>query len=309
MADAGFEARVAALRAFNRFYTARIGGLGAGRLDSPYSPTEARVMYELAHRPAPTAAAIARDLPLDPGYLSRILARFAAAGLVARRPAARDRRRAELALTAKGRRVFAPLERRARDQAAALLAPLAPAEQARLMAALATVGDLIAPAPSRPPALVLRPHRIGDLGWIVHRHAVLYAAEHGWNAEFEALVAEIVARFIRRHDPARERCWMAERDGAVVGSATVVAKSRTVAQLRLVYVEPAARGLGLGRRLVEEAIAFARGAGYRTMTLWTNDILHAARRIYEAEGFRLVKEERHRSFGRDLVGQYWALAL
>jgi DNA-binding MarR family transcriptional regulator/GNAT superfamily N-acetyltransferase len=299
---------VAAVRRFNRFYTRQIGVLG-DYLDSPFSLTEARVLYELAHRDGPTAAALASELGLDAGYLSRILRRFEQRGFLQRARSKADARRAHLTLTARGRKAFAPLDNRSRDDVAAMLGRLPAARQQRLVQALQTVEDVLGAPATRPSPYVLRPHQPGDLGWVVHRHAVLYAEEYGFNEEFEALVATVVAEFVRRFDPRHDHCWIAERDGAPVGSVFCVRRSARVAQLRLLLVEPTARGAGLGARLVEECIRFARRAGYRTLTLWTNSVLVAARRIYQAAGFRRVRSARHRSFGRDLVGETWELRL
>lgn len=305
MAEPAFERRVAAVRQFNRFYTQKIGVLREGLLDSTYTLAEARILYELAHRERPTASELARDLGIDPGYLSRILARFARAGLVACTRARDDGRKTLIALTAKGRRAFAPLDARSRAEIGAWLGTLPAAEQERLVAAMGRIERTLGVPPANQAPYILRPHRPGDMGWVIGRHGAVYAEEYGWDDSFEALVAEIAARFLRKFDPNRERCWIAERDGENVGSVFLVARSRTVAQLRMLLVERAARGLGIGDRLVEECIGFARRCGYRKLMLWTNDILHAARHIYEAKGFRLTKEERHHSFGRDLVGQIW----
>jgi DNA-binding MarR family transcriptional regulator/GNAT superfamily N-acetyltransferase len=309
MADGGFEDRIAAVRRFNRFYTQRIGVLREGLLDSPFSLTQSRVLYELAHRPPLTASELARDLALDAGYLSRILRGFEADRLVARTPSEADGRQSFIALTPAGRDAFAPLDSRSRAEIGTLLAPLSEPQQRRLVEAMATIATLLGGAPAAKEPYLLRPHRPGDMGWVVHRHGVLYAEEYGWDETFEALVAEVVAGFIRNFDPKRERCWIAEKDGAIVGSVFLVRKSDEVAKLRLLYVEPGARGLGLGRRLVEECLRFARSAGYRRITLWTNSILLPARRIYETTGFSLVASEPHRSFGHDLVGETWERAL
>jgi DNA-binding MarR family transcriptional regulator len=298
-----------AVRRFTRFYTRRIGVLHEGLLGSPFSLTEGRVIYELAQRDGITAVGLGKDLGLDPGYLSRILRGFEEKGLVARRPSPRDGRQALLSLTPAGCEAFGAIDARSREEVSELLAPLTDTDRSRLVAALRTAGSLLAPDPARAPAYTLRPHRPGDMGWIIHRQALLYHREYGWDESFEALVAEICAAFIKNFDPARERCWIAEIDGEIAGCVFLVRQSDAVAKLRLLYVEEAARGLGLGRRLVRECIAFAPGAGYGTLTLWTNDILHAARKIYLAEGFRLVAEQRHRSFGHDLVGQNWELSL
>ena len=307
--DGGLAERAAGVRAFNRFYTRRIGVLQEGLLRSPFSLAEARVLYELAQRARPTASELGQALGLDAGYLSRILAGFESRGLVGRRPSPSDGRRSLLRLTAKGHRAFASLDRRSQVETAALLAPLTADEQGRLVGALRTVERLLGGARAAGNPYVLRPPRPGDMGWVVHRHAVLYASEYGWDERFEALVAGIGAKFVAGHDPARERCWIAERDGEIVGSVLLVRQSRTVAKLRLLLVEPAARGHGIGARLVDECIAFARQAGYRRIMLWTNDVLHAARRLYEKAGFRLLRAEPHHSFGHDLVGETWVLTL
>lgn len=309
MPEANFDQRVAAVRRFNRFYTQKIGVLGEDYLRSPFSLSEARVLYELGHRERPSASELARDLGLDPGYLSRILAGFAKARIVAAQRSASDRRVTHLLLTEKGARLFADINARSRDEIGAWLGTLPVPEQQRLVDAMHTIERLLAAGPEPKTPYLLRPHQPGDMGWIIGRHGALYAQEYGWDETFEALVAEIAARFLRGFDPKRERCWIAEKDGENVGSVFVVRKSASVAQLRLLLVEPKARGLGIGRRLVDECVGFARRAGYRKLMLWTNDILHAARRIYEVKGFRLVKEEPHHSFGKDLVGQFWELKL
>jgi DNA-binding MarR family transcriptional regulator/GNAT superfamily N-acetyltransferase len=306
---AGPEQRIAAVRRFTRFYTRHIGVLREGLHASPFSLTEARVLYELANRAAPTAADIARDLGLDAGYLSRILRGFAQRGLLARARSQDDGRQSQLSLTPAGREAFAPLDRGSQDEVAAMLAPLSEGAQARLIEAMRTVEQLLGERPRDAPPYLLRPHQEGDMGWVVSRHGALYAQEYRWNMEFEALVAEIVAAFIRNCDARRERCWIAEIDGAAVGSVFLVKQSEEIAKLRLLLVEPQARGLGIGARLVAECIRFARLCGYRTLTLWTNDVLVAARRIYQAAGFRLVAEEKHHSFGHDLVGQNWEMDL
>jgi DNA-binding MarR family transcriptional regulator/GNAT superfamily N-acetyltransferase len=304
-----FEQRVAAVRRFNRFYTRQIGVLGEGYLDSPFSLTEVRVLYELAHRQSPTAAALAGELGLDAGYLSRILRRFEHRGFLRRVRSKADGRQALLSLTARGRNAFAPLQARSRDQIAALLTRLPVARQQRLTEALQTVEELLGGPGHRPSPYVLRSHQPGDMGWVVHRHGVLYAEEYGWDERFEALVAQVVADFVATFDPRRAHCWVAEKDGEPLGSVFLVERTKRVAQLRLLLVEPKARGLGLGRRLVDECIRFARRAGYRRLTLWTNSVLVAARRIYQAAGFRLVRSEAHHSFGHDLVGETWELDL
>ena len=303
------DPRIAAVRRFTRFYTRQIGVLREGLHASPFSLTQARVLYELANRWAPTAADIARDLGLDPGYLSRILRGFAQRGFLARTRSQDDGRESHLALTPAGRAAFAPLDRGSHDEVDALLAPLSEGAQVRLIEAMATVEQLLGERSGAVPPYLVRPHQVGDMGWVVSRHGALYAQEYSWNIEFEALVAEIVAAFIKNFDPARERCWIAEVDGVSVGSVFLVKQSAEVGKLRLLLVEPQARGMGIGARLVAECIRFARASGYRTLTLWTNDVLVAARRIYQAAGFRLVQEEKHHSFGHDLVGQNWELDL
>jgi DNA-binding MarR family transcriptional regulator/GNAT superfamily N-acetyltransferase len=308
MDDPTLDRHVAAVRHFNRFYTRLIGVLEEGQVASSHSLTELRVLYELAHRDDPVAADLASDLGIDAGYLSRIIKKFARAGLVAKVASATDGRRQRLRLTEDGHAAFAPLERATERQIATLIAPLDASDQERLVAAMATIEGLL--GQGRPPApYVLRPHRPGDMGWVVHRQAVLYAREYGWDETFEALVAEIAAKFITDFDPKRERCWIAERDGEVLGAVFVVAVSDEEAKLRLLYVEPGARGLGIGRRLVEECVRFARDTGYRRLGLWTNDVLVAARHIYQSGGFRLVRSEAHHSFGKDLVGEFWELEL
>jgi DNA-binding MarR family transcriptional regulator/GNAT superfamily N-acetyltransferase len=304
------ESRVDAVHRFNRFYTQRIGMLRGAPYDSRWSLAAARVLYELANADGPVAATdLARGLGLDPGYLSRILRGFAARGYVRKSRPAGDARRFDLRLTAAGRKAYLPLDRASHDEVATLLAPLSDAAQARLVDAVCTVEALLGKRPANAAPFVLRPHRPGDIGWVISRHGALYAQEYSWDASFEALVAEIAARFVRRYNPGRECCWIAERDGVNVGSAFVVAKSPTVAQLRLLIVEPSARGAGIGRRLVAECISFARRSGYRKMMLWTNRGLDAARHLYEQAGFRLVAEEPHHSFGKDLFGQTFVLRL
>lgn len=302
-------ATVAALRRFSRVYTRRLALLDEGLLKSPFSLTEARVLYELAQADTLAAADLGRELGLDAGYLSRILKRFEADGLLVRAASAQDARRADLSLTPAGRAAFAPLNATSDRQAATLLAGLDRPNQAALVRAMTTIETLLAGEHRSGEAITLRRHRVGDLGWIARRQGMIYAEEYGWDETFEALVAEILAGFVKAHDPAGERAWIAERDGAILGSVFLVRQSDTMAKLRLLYVEADARGSGLGGRLVRECIAFARQAGYRTLTLWTNDILSAARAIYQREGFRLVEEERHHSFGQDLVGQNWELDL
>ncbi len=305
------EAAVAAVRRFNRFYTQKIGVLHEGLLDSPYTLTEARVLYELAQLERSTAGDLGRLLSLDAGYLSRILARFAAAGLVLRRRSAEDARRTLLTLTAKGRKAYAMLDGRSRREIGAVLRELGPAQKTRLLGGIDVVGAALGSAPpvDQGSEFVLRAHKPGDLGWVIGRHGALYAGEYGWDIGFEAFVAEIAAKFLRDFDPATERSWIAERGGEIVGSVFLVRQSAHVAKLRMLLVDPSARGLGLGERLVAVCIDAARTLGYRKLTLWTNDVLVAARRIYEKAGFTLVKRERHVSFGKRLVGEFWELDL
>lgn len=309
MTETGSRQRIEAVRRFNRFYTQEIGVLRDGLLDSPFSLVEVRVLYELAHRKDPTASELARDLGLDAGYLSRILRDFKQRGLIARRPSELDRRRSHLSLTKKGQRTFAPLDARAREEVGAALSKLAAVDQNRLVESMETIAKLLGSQPGSEVPYIIRPPQHGDMGWVVHRHGALYAQEYGWDEQFEALVAEIVAKFIRNYDPKREHCWIAERDGEIVGSVFLVKRSKTVGQLRLLLVEPKARGLGIGARLVDECLRFARRARYRKVTLWTNDVLNAARHIYEKAGFQLVHEAAHQSFGHDLVEQTWELKL
>jgi len=309
MADDDDARRIDAVRRFNRFYTQRIGALDEGLLASPFPLPQARVLFELAQRDGATAGELARSLDVDTSYLSRLLRDLAHKGLVrvARDP--NDARRQPLALTPSGRKAFAALDTRSREQVAAMLAPLAREDRKRLVGAMSSVERLLgASTPAATEPFVLRSHEPGDLGWIVSRHGALYAQEYGWDMTFEALVAEIAAKFLRTFDARTERCWIAERDGERVGCVLVVRQSARVAKLRLLLIEPGARGHGLGRRLVAECIRFARAVGYRKLVLWTNDILHAARHLYEEAGFVLVAEEQHHSFGHDLVGQNWELA-
>ncbi len=304
------KAQIAAIRAFNRFYTRRIGALDEHLAGSGFSLAEARVLYELSERGRISAADLARELSLDPGYLSRLLAGFARRKLIARERAEGDGRLVLISLTAKGRAAFVPLDAGSSAAVATMVAALGEDERRRLVDAMASVRAVLGdgpPASARP--VVLRRHQPGDIGWIIHRQGRLYAEEYGWDETYEALVAEILAAFVKNFDAQRERSWIAEMDGEIAGSVFLVRVSDEVAKLRLLYVEPTARGLGLGSRLVEECIAFARGKGYRTLTLWTNDVLASARRLYEGHGFRLVSQGRHKSFGKDLVGQTWELSL
>jgi DNA-binding MarR family transcriptional regulator/N-acetylglutamate synthase-like GNAT family acetyltransferase len=268
------------------------------------------VLYEVANREHSVAADLTKELGLDAGYLSRILAAFRRRGLIDRRASAEDARRSELRLTRRGRSVFASLDARSRDDIGTQLARLVVPDQERLVGAMATVERLLGePGVTTGGGYVLRPPRPGDYGWVVQRHGALYAEEYGWNEEFEGLVAGIVGTFAEHLDPKRERCWIAERDGENVGCVFTVRQSARVAKLRLLLVEPKARGLGIGKRLVEECITFSRAAGYKKLRLWTNSVLRAARGIYEDAGFELVAEESHHSFGKDLVGETWELRL
>jgi len=307
-ADPVTGGQVTAVREFNRFYTGVIGLLREGLLDTPYSLTEARVLFELAREDAVEAAHLRRWLDIDAGYLSRLLARFEADGLVRRTRSPADGRRQVIGLTGPGRAVQADLDARSGAQIRALLGAVTPDGRHRLAAAMASIREILGPAPP-PAAFVLRPPVPGDLGWVVQRHGALYAAEYGWDASFEALVARIVADYAARGDHRRESAWIAELGGEPTGCVFCMRQTDTTAQLRLLLVEPRARGLGMGGRLVAECVSFARRAGYREMVLWTNDVLHAARRIYQQAGFQLTGSEPHRSFGHDLVGQDWRLPL
>lgn len=301
--------RIDAVRRFNRFYTKQIGVLQEGLLKSPFPLTEARVLYELAQQAQTTATVLGGALGLDAGYLSRIVSNFEKQGLLQKQPSPADGRQNLLSLTAAGQAEFAKLNMQSQQEIGAMLNGLPAAEQQRLVAAMQTIETILGvPTPARVPYL-LRAQQPGDMGWVVHRHAVLYAQDYGWDERFEALVAEIVAKFIHDFDPRWERCWLAEMDGAVVGSVFLVKQSAAVAKLRLLLVEPKARGLGIGARLVDECIGFARRTGYQTIMLWTNSILTAARAIYVKAGFQLVQAEPHHSFGHDLVGETWELTL
>jgi DNA-binding MarR family transcriptional regulator/GNAT superfamily N-acetyltransferase len=300
---------VATFRAFNRFHTRLVGALDHRILDSPHSLTESRILFEIAHADALTAADLAKDLRLDPAYLSRALSKLAAAKLIDKKPSLTDGRALTLRLTRQGRRAFDALDRASSAEARALLEPLSAVERAGVVSAMTTIMALLNGGSTSEGSFVIRQNAPGDIGWIIHRQATIYAAEYGWDESFEALIAEIAGGFLKTHDAKRERCWVAERNGEIVGSIFLVDAGEGVAKLRLLYVEPDARGLGIGRRLVEEVLRFAKGAGYQRVTLWTNDVLTSARRIYEAVGFRLTSSERHRSFGKDLVGQNWDKAL
>jgi DNA-binding MarR family transcriptional regulator/ribosomal protein S18 acetylase RimI-like enzyme len=296
---------IAAVRAFNRFYTRRLGVLEQRLLDSPFSLAEARVLYELAHRDNPAAKQIGTELGLDPGYLSRIIQIFADKGLITRKPSAQDRRQYHLSLTAKGRQAFGRLNSSSHDDVAAMLRQLPPGNGERLVRAMSAIERLLGPSAGTPPMALLREPRPGDMGWVVQSHGAFYAAEYGFDTSFEGLVAEIAAKFLASFDASRERCWIADIDGTQVGSVFLVRHSDEVAKLRLLLVDPAGRGRGLGRRLVGECISFARQCGYRRITLWTQSILLAARNIYQDQGFVKVATEPHRSFGQNLIGETW----
>jgi DNA-binding MarR family transcriptional regulator/GNAT superfamily N-acetyltransferase len=300
--------RVMYVRSFNRFYTNVIGVLRGHLLQTPFTLTEARVLFELAHRAAAEVVELRRELDVDAGHLSRVLTRLGDQGLLTRARSASDGRRQTVRLTAAGRRAFATLDRRSSKQIEQLLEPLADEQQRRLVAAMRTIHDALQP-PERPEMYLIREPEPGELGWVVQRHGALYAQEYGWDDTFEALVARIVADYVEHREPRCDRVWIAEADGAPVGCVFCVKKDDRTAQLRLLLVEPTARGLGIGARLVAECIRFARRAGYSQLVLWTNDVLASARRIYEAAGFVLDQEEPHHSFGHDLVGQFWSLRL
>ena len=304
-----FDDRVGAVRRFNRLYTRRIGVLEDGFLGSPYSLTQARVLYELARRPKSTATEIAAELGLDHGYLSRILRDFDKRGLLVKTALPHDRRQALLSLTAKGRMAFAPLEQHSQEQVGAMLGALSVPDQERVVAAMRTIEISLCEEPAPPVPYLLRAPRAGDMGWIVARHGTLYAEEYGWDERLEALIAEIVAAFVRNQDPRRERCWIADRQGENVGSVLLVRETDEVARLRLLLVEPKARGLGIGARLVDESLRFAREAHYRKVTLWTHTVLTAARRIYEGAGFKLIHQWKHEMFGKQLDAETWELEL
>jgi DNA-binding MarR family transcriptional regulator/N-acetylglutamate synthase-like GNAT family acetyltransferase len=296
---------VAAVRAFNRFYTRKLGVLDQQLLQSPFSLSEARVLYELAHRDGLAAKEIGVELGLDPGYLSRIVQSFDEQGLISRKPLDSDRRQYRLSLTAKGRQAFAKLDRHSHDYIAGMLSALSREDARRLTEAMAAIERLLGETRPPAPAAILRDPRPGDMGWVVQSHGALYASEYGFDSSFEALVAEITGKFLASFDSSRERCWIAELGGAPVGSVFLVRHSDDVAKLRLLLVDPAGRGQGLGQRLVAECIGFARQCGYRKITLWTQSILIAARKIYQDAGFVRVASEPHRSFGQSLIGETW----
>ena len=300
--------RVRAVRSFNRFYTKQIGVLQHGWLGSPFSLAECRVLYELAHRDQPTATDVGKELGLDPGYLSRMLRGFLQRGVVHRTRSHSDGRSAHLSLSRQGQAAFAKLNKHTEQDVTAMLEKMPLGEQRRLVAAMLTIETLLGARNASATPYILRPPHAGDLGWIVHRQGVLYAEEWGYNEEFEALCAQIVAEFVKNLRPTKERCWIAEKDGEIVGSVFLVRESDAIAKLRLLYVEPAARGVGIGARLIDECIRFARQAGYRKITLWTQSELKAARHLYKRAGFNLTGKKKHDSFSRKgLVAETWDL--
>lgn len=306
---AALDAQILAMRRFNRFYTQKIGVLEDGKLYAPYSLAETRVLYELAHRERVTASDLVRDLGLDAGYLSRMLRSFSKQGLITKKPAPEDARQSLLALTAAGRKTFAPLEKASQHVLAPLLQRLGAPERAELIGAMAKIERLLGGGSDERPEIRLREHRPGDIGWMIEAHGRIYAQEYGWDSSFEALAAEVGTEFLRKFDPKWERAWIAEVDGERMGCVFLIRKSAKVAKIRVLIVDPRARGLGLGRMLVEECIRFARQKGYAKITLWTNSVLSAARAIYEKTGFKLVASEKHKSFGKQLIGETWELAL
>jgi DNA-binding MarR family transcriptional regulator/GNAT superfamily N-acetyltransferase len=309
MATQQSDREISAVRAFNRFYTRKLGLIEPKLLHSPFTLQEARIMYEIAHRSACTATDLTRDLGLDPGFLSRALQALQRRQIVTRRPSKDDGRVNELSLTAKGRTAQAELERRTREEVGSLLAALDDNQRAAVVQAMTTIERTLERPTQKPAAFLLRSHRPGDIGWVISSQAKAYAEEYGWDISYEALVAEICAQFIRSYDASREHCWIAEAGGEPLGSVFLVNGGDDVAKLRLLLVEKKARGLGVGRALVEQCVSSARERGYKKMTLWTQSILVAARGIYQAEGFRRVKQEPHHSFGVDLVGETWEMEL
>ena len=309
MSESNSDSQITAFRAFTRFYTRKLGVLDQHLLKSPFSLSEARVLYELAHQDEPIAKDIGSALGLDPGYLSRMVQRFEDDGLISRKPLEQDRRHVRLSLTAKGRQAFAKIDRASHDEVGTMLHSLSADDRGRLTGAMAAIERLLEPGERNEPPFILRSHRIGDIGWVISSQARAYAEDYGWDISYEALVAEICAQFIRNFEPSREHCWIAEIDGEPVGSIFLMKASDEIAKLRLLLVEKKARGLGVGRALTEECVRFAAEKGYRKMTLWTQSILLAARGIYARAGFRRVAEEPHHSFGADLIGETWELEL
>jgi DNA-binding MarR family transcriptional regulator/ribosomal protein S18 acetylase RimI-like enzyme len=303
------EERISTIRRFNRFFTRQIGVLREGLLHSPYSLTEARIIFELANRNNLTASDLCHELGLDAGYLSRILNKFEGQNLIEKTPSYDDRRQRLISLTPEGQNAFSLLDGRSRDEISEMLGELGNGDQIRLVEAMRAIESILDHGFKYAEPFYLRHHEAGDMGWVIHRHGLIYYQEYGWDESFEALVAQICADFINNYDPQKERCWIAEMQGEPVGSVFCVKAGEEVAKLRLLLVDPKARGLGLGTRLVQECIRFARRSGYKKLTLWTNDCLVEARRIYEKHGFKLVEEEPHHSFGHDLIGQNWDLPL
>lgn len=309
MPASSLASRIEAVRRFSRFYTRRIGVLEETLLHSPFTLPEGRLVYEIANRDRPTAQELCRDLGLDPGYVSRMLKGLEKRGCVTRTRSQSDKRQTELTLTAKGQKLWGAMNEQSRQDIASLLAELPVERQDKLVRALETVEKLLDEPPEKRVPFTLRPHQPGDMGWIIRRQTQLYASEFGWDGTFEAMLAEISAKFIKKFDPKSDNCWIAERNGEIVGSVFLVRAGKTTGQLRMLYVESTARGLGIGQALVAACIEDARAKGYRKLKLWTNDILVSARKIYVAAGFRLIKEEKHDSFGKKLVGQFWNLDL
>jgi DNA-binding MarR family transcriptional regulator/GNAT superfamily N-acetyltransferase len=303
------QEKVEAVRRFDRFYTKRLGLLKPGFLKTQFPLTQARIIYELAQRDDLTASELTRTLDIDAGYLSRILSTFEKDGLIQKSPSKSDNRHQLLNLTTQGRKAFSILNERSKQRNTALLQSLSPEDQQRLVQAMLTVESLLGGQPKPAAPFILRPHRPGDIGWIIHRHGVLYAEEYGWDETMEALIADILARFIQHHDPRREYLWIAEQDGERVGSILVVDAGEEVAQLRILLVEPKARGRGIGKRLIQECLDFSKRAGYKKIKLWTQSILVEARHLYEKAGFTLVERKPHHSFGHDLAAEIWELPL
>jgi DNA-binding MarR family transcriptional regulator/GNAT superfamily N-acetyltransferase len=309
VSEFNFEDRIAIVRRFNRFFTRQLGVLREGLLHTPYSLTESRIIYEIANRDHVIAADLSKELGLDAGYLSRILDRLEQKGLIQKVLSESDGRQRLLRLTPDGEKVFSLLDSRSREEISEMLNNLSEQDQNRLIQSMNTIEHLLGEGLKYSEPYILRQHEPGDMGWIIHMHGRLYAEEYGWDERFEALVARICSDFINNYNPDKERCWIAEMDGQIVGSVFVVQDNEEVAKLRLLLVDPRARGLGLGKRLVDECIRFARRKGYKKLVLWTNSVLVAARNIYKKAGFELVKEEPHHSFGHDLVGETWELSL
>jgi DNA-binding MarR family transcriptional regulator/predicted GNAT family N-acyltransferase len=309
MADSILQEHISAVRYFNRFFTRQIGVLREGLLHSPYSLSEARIIFELAHRSSLTASDLCNELGLDAGYLSRILNRLEQQNLIEKTRSDNDGRQRLLSLTAEGQNAFALLDSRSNDEISEMLSELNESDRVRLIEAMHTIEGILDHSLKYAGPFYLRHHEAGDMGWVIHEHGILYSREYGWDEKFEALVAQICADFINNYDPQKERCWIAEMQGERVGSVFCVKAGDDVAKLRLLLVAPKARKLGLGTRLVTECIRFAKRSGYKKLTLWTNHVLVDARRIYQKKGFKLVQEEPHHSFGHDLVGQNWDLIL